>query len=198
MVVSKVTIYYGFPITKRFIDANLDDVSDWIVKEDSADGDENNNSYEIVNKCVSRRGCKDPLVVDKLDKCCHNPAPGVDTPLFMVGLPLKSYYRVKVKCADCGVHTVCDKCLGTTENGFYDLVRISKELVSLPEDDICANCNHHQRRDALGSKVCQVCHYDLSNGHKYKPSDLKSEFPVTTKNEQCGYYLVADDCLSCT
>ena len=83
----------------------------------------------------------------------------------------------------CGRHYRCDKCLGQTNGGikrWFDVDRILNELVSVDAATICPYC--HDVEYTFG-KVCQTC---LAKYERAPPQRSRT------------YYLMLDDCLSCT
>ena len=41
--------------------------------------------------------------------------------LFIIGMEMHKYYRSPIRCNDCETYSVCDRCIGHTNNGYYDV-----------------------------------------------------------------------------
>lgn len=96
----------------------------------------------------------------------------------------------------CGPYTVCDECLGTTNNGQYDIVDIFDNVIEVNPDFVCHNCGNDNR---IPYTFCKVCNLKRSI-RKYEPSYSVKEARKHMKlaDKKIAYYYVVDDCLSCT
>ena len=72
--------------------------------------------------------------------------------LFILGVKLHTYYHRTVRCENCKKYSLCDKCIGYTNNGYYDVDAISKGPVSTSNRDVCLMCYHDNRHD-MGAPI---------------------------------------------
>lgn len=128
--------------------------------------------------------------------CCSKSA----NKLFIIGYTLHTYYRNYVRCEDCGERTVCDKCIGHTNNGYYDVQSILDGPTEVPIRNVCFNCfadncvdmkarsetvqivdnryvfangdEKHANDDALACKVCN----NKFEGYKNPTDTLKQNY----------------------
>jgi hypothetical protein len=80
---------------------------------------------------------------------CCSPANGKQ---YLIGLSLHLYYRKHgVHCDQCHPNRlwVCNTCLGTTNNGVYDVVAIHKGPVEANLRHICLHCFADNRKDLM-------------------------------------------------
>lgn len=67
---------------------------------------------------------------------------------YLIGVPLHTYYRKHgVRCGDCEEYSVCDMCIGITNNGFYDVCAIHNGPVEVPLRHICQHCFADNKKD---------------------------------------------------
>lgn len=78
---------------------------------------------------------------------CCSPANGKQ---YLIGIHLHTYYRKHgVRCGNCPTHGlwVCNTCLGTTNNGVYDVDAIHKGPVEANLRHLCLQCFSDNRKD---------------------------------------------------
>lgn len=113
--------------------------------------------------------------------------------LFIIEVKVHTYYRKHVKCYQCDENSVCDYCIGETNNGQYDVQAILDGPVSIVPSTVCDSCGADNKGPF---KKCNVCY------RNYKESTMYLKFPtdisVLVDGKDVGYYVVIDDCLSCT
>lgn len=101
---------------------------------------------------------EDPYAINDIDldapmeifpfSCCSDSA----TKLFIIGYKLHTYYRNHIRCDDCGEHTVCNKCIGHTNNGYYDVKTILNEPTEVNIRNVCVECWADNKRD-MGARL---------------------------------------------
>lgn len=119
--------------------------------------------------------------------------------LYIVGRNVKSYDQLSIKCDNCTSSSPCVKCLGQTNNGYYDIETISKNIVTIDEKQICKWCYNDHREI---SHNCHFCHCDalIVNGIKLikKDDDDERIKPwIQNLNTIEQYVYMIDYCLSC-
>jgi len=145
---------------------------------------------------------------------------------FLIGIKLHTYYRKYINCNNCGANSVCDKCIGYTNNGYYDVQTILNQPTKVNIRNVCMNCYADTKHD-LGSREqtceivnnlfiddgedaykrkCKVCNCTPS-GYRSPEDTLEfhcSEYSRVKKyvknsiNRTPKLYYMIDDCLSCT
>lgn len=115
--------------------------------------------------------------------------------IFIFGYEVNSFPRLRIQCSKCEEFSLCDKCIGETTNGFYDVEKILNEVVQVPNEIMCGHCN----TDNVVGGRCRLCFstetkvYDHSKKiTTFAKKHLNMENPLPS----CFYML--DDCLSCT
>jgi hypothetical protein len=88
--------------------------------------------------------------------------------VFIVGRKTNSYYRLNIKCDKCPRPHVCDICLGITENGPYDVINISNNVVEAKY--ICIGCSNDKRKNIN----CNRCFCETLSTQGYKIKNNKS------------------------
>jgi hypothetical protein len=100
---------------------------------------------------------------------------------YLIGVSVHTYYRKHgVRCDKCDPNGffVCDTCLGTTNNGVYDVVAIHNGPVEADPRHICLQCYSDNRKD-LGAPA-----EDLPvNNHRVQGDP---ENPNLHQCETCG------------
>ncbi len=81
-------------------------------------------------------------------KCCSK----ISKKKYIIGFKMHTYYRNFIKCEECDEYTVCDKCIGHTNNGYYDVVKILNELTEINSRHVCLRCYADNRID-LGARI---------------------------------------------
>lgn len=127
--------------------------------------------------------------------CCSD----VACKSFILGNKIKSYDRLNAKCNNCpSPHTLCDNCLGQTENGFYDVTKIFDKITQINEFHVCKYCNNDKRGD---SENCKFCNWRsiIDKNISLSPTDNKDiRLKDWISNRTANYYYMLDDCLSCS
>lgn len=115
---------------------------------------------------------------------------------FILGTLVKSYHRLKIKCDECEKYTSCDKCLGMTENGYYDVETISENVVQLPNECVCFACGNDKKCDS----PCKFCNYETlgKTCEIEEHTLLDKRLDGFLRNREIGYYYMLDDCLVCS
>lgn len=60
--------------------------------------------------------------------------------MYIIGRKIKVYTRFHSRCERCSEYGLCDKCIGMTSNGYYDVENILKTCTSVPSENICSYC----------------------------------------------------------
>lgn len=118
---------------------------------------------------------------------CKYYIPGDDSPLVKIS-DVAPDQKVK-KLISCG------KCIGLTENGFYDVCAFQDGPIECPSAHMCTFCYHDNRKDFT---VCEKCNNEkgirLGWGSRARPVD---EF-LKKLGQKGKYYYMVNDCLSCS
>jgi len=78
--------------------------------------------------------------------CCES-----ENKQYFVGLQMHTYYRKHgIKCDNCDKYSCCDNCIGQTNNGFYDIVRMADNPVEVNSQHVCLHCFSDNKRDLGG------------------------------------------------
>lgn len=152
MVYTTLDLILGFVMTKE----ELIELLDLTPKPSSNDTDgeelfvdEDGNTYSDIHFDVlftETFGHK--LQLYKF-VCCSESA----YKLFIIGFQMHRYYRKPIKCEKCFDKCwLCDKCIGHTNNGFYDVDAISNRPVEANIRHICPWCFHDNKKDLGGPK----------------------------------------------
>lgn len=117
---------------------------------------------------------------------------------FVVGFLIKKYIRLDIKCDKCKDFTCCKKCIGMTENGFYDIDSMFKDLTTINVENICKWC-WNDERDSIKDK-CSKCKFDkdlseIINKRKIAVDERIRGFFGEKKME---YFSILDDCIYCS
>ena len=114
--------------------------------------------------------------------------------LYYLGNIVKKYKRKLHRCEDCTKYSVCDSCIGSTSNGFYDVDKIINEPVKVDWNNLCMYCYHDHRYPNF--VFCNECGRKQETPHTYIPPvfDLKQ----LTGDQEAVFYYRVNDCLSCT
>ncbi len=147
---------------------------------------------------------------------------------YIVGISLHKYYRKHgIRCEKCpDKYHVCNTCLGTTNNGCYDVDSFYSGPVEANIRHICLHCFSDNKRDLLspqkdlpvlnnrvqGDKedmiCCNTCGIEpdwrfspetsLKRVHHYEQLKEVLKRCNAPKNCEIKFYYVVDDCMSCT
>ena len=118
--------------------------------------------------------------------------------LFILGYEVNSFPRLRMTCKKCEEHSLCDKCIGETTNGFYEVEKILQEPVQVPPEKMCRSCN----ADRVQNGRCRLCFTDVDERrpaefHSKKITTFAAKVLKMKKAVPSCYYMI-DDCLSCT
>jgi hypothetical protein len=119
---------------------------------------------------------------------------------YILGYVIHTYYRRHVQCKDCGEHSVCDLCIGETNNGWYDVDTIANKPSHVPADRMCCFCGSDQ---VEANHRCKLCfRKNLERREHYVEASVK-RFAHSILHLDAGdcivsNYLMLNDCLSCT
>jgi len=129
----------------------------------------------------------------------------------VIGVELVCYARKKMSmrwgknpnCEDCDEYDCCDRCIGETINGFYDVSKMLDSEVTIPIEEFCGHCNQHKQTVA---KKCPLCLHKNRSFDEERLKALRSTITEQIKSElgqslpvsaKFQVYGVLDDCLSC-
>lgn len=115
--------------------------------------------------------------------------------MYYLGRIVRKYKRVLHKCDNCKKYTVCDNCIGSTTNGFYDVSKILDEPVKVDQRNICMFCFHDHRYSNF--VFCTECDEKEKTPRETDstPSPLLEKLVGDTES---SFYYRLNDCLSCT
>ncbi|BCS82698.1 hypothetical protein QLL95_gp0209 [Cotonvirus japonicus] len=197
MVYNKIIIIEGYSLK---IDELVDflelqrEISQWSLPKDYKSDTKNLNKEEKI-EWIKQNG----IYSDKYSnieifqpRCCSKSED------YIVGRKIKTYHRISVKCNDCDKYFCCDKCIGLTENGFYDVETILNEVKPIKKNHICKIC-HNDNKTSSKFK-CKFCKFHKLNG-ECKPKKWKwynDTIKIWFSNKSRNYYYQLNDCLSCT
>ncbi|QGR54288.1 hypothetical protein [Moumouvirus maliensis] len=119
---------------------------------------------------------------------------------YIIGKKIKTYKRVIIKCTDCDRHFCCDKCIGLSENGYYDVDTILNQVVPVNKNHICKYCHNDNKENA--KFACKFCKFQELDGicrpiNKWTENHTEKIW-FKNKNKSLGYFYQLNDCLSCT
>lgn len=154
---------------------------------------------------------------------CCSPSQGKK---YIIGIPLHTYYRMHgVKCNNCTDYFACNTCIGITNNGFYDVIKIFNKPVKVDINKICLHCfsdkqelnalqidlpivNNRVQGDLKNNNLqkCNTCGILPDNRFTQKTMlkkfnnkySLLKEKSKNITNNSINFYYMIDDCLSCT
>lgn len=120
--------------------------------------------------------------------------------VYFLGVITKKYNRLRVRCNKCEKYSLCDTCIGQTENGFFDVSKILNTVFIVDDSHICQWCFNDKKEDV---QQCKFCNYDklIKAGmylrqHNFRDERLEKWFNDSKLPTNFIYML--DDCLSCT
>lgn len=115
--------------------------------------------------------------------------------LYILGIKQGTYHRKVHRCKNCDEYSVCDKCIGSTSNGFYNVIKISEEPVEVNPKYICSSCFHDHRYENF--VFCSSCG---AEEEPYKTSSVfkRERYKSLLEGKQIKIYYRVNDCLSCT
>jgi hypothetical protein len=181
MVYTKVELIFGVKLDKKEIFAD-EALSDYFEESD-----ENGNIDQTSDF---------PEVLTLYKPVCHSGTPNI----FFIGKTLHTaYHKVYATCQDCLSGSKCSRCIGKTNEGFFDVEKIHREgCIVVNPSFICSNCDAF-----LQEENCQVCGVHRPEKpwpmiRSIEPNIIKeiNRFSKGLEN-LISFYLVIDDCLSC-
>ena len=93
--------------------------------------------------------------------------------LFIIGIERHKYYRQPVRCHDCQQYTVCDRCIGHTNNGYYDVCAIFQRPIEVNVRHVCPWCFHDNKQDLNGPQTTSPIVDRRFQPNDYNHSDSK-------------------------
>ena len=68
--------------------------------------------------------------------------------LYIIGLQMHVYYhKTGLKCGSCPKHSLCDSCIGQTNNGYYDVRSMNDRAVEVNLRHVCLFCFSDNKAD---------------------------------------------------
>lgn len=126
--------------------------------------------------------------------CCSKASDTV-----IIGTVIHNIYRRHVKCDQCELYTCCDDCVKQTIYGSYDVDKIHQSPIRIPCEKICKACNSDQVQD---TGRCRNCFYHNSPtnsaGNVFSHTSEEFLFSKEIPQTDIGFFLILDDCLSCS
>ena len=119
---------------------------------------------------------------------------------YIIGMSMKKIERIYVRCdANCDKYTLCDRCVGETSIGWFDVVRIHNSIVEVSDDNMCMWCKNITDEEICDASHSCECSDKFTDTHSLI---MKKSFDKRIKTYLEEYemknYLWIDDCLSCT
>lgn len=189
MVYSRIFIIHGIVLTREQVIARLELSEDLEVLngtdmttrfyDDIIDG------YENLQGTRGLRLFSFPCCSENADK------------LYILGYEENCFYRKYVLCRECKDYSVCNRCIGETSRGWYDVDSIFEGPVLIPEEKICEKCHF----DSVENGRCRNCNWENTRRSNQYRSKYILNFAKKMELEHDagpGYYYMIDDCLSCT
>jgi len=201
MVYKKLKVVLGVVVNRSELEG--------ILKKNGNSWADNEEFEEIINEDLENyysNGFKWRAKIYSFP-CCST----IKSEQFIICESVHTYYHKRSRCNDCKIYTVCEKCIGCTNNGFYDVEKILNEPTKVNISHICLNCFHDNRQDMnvpvnVGDhsvpnegRECDVCgiktvhnrdsRHMLAHNHKYER---------LSRYGQVDLYYIIDDCLYCT
>ncbi len=112
---------------------------------------------------------------------------------FILGYEVHKYYRKLIKCENCKEYSVCDKCIGYTNNGYYDVNKILNEPIEVNIRHMCLYCYSDNRKDLGGLektypiiKNSFVCGNREDDEKKFVKCDTCGNLPVRNRCPEDG------------
>ena len=153
-------------------------------------------------------------------RCCSN----LQGQKYIVGLVMHTFYRKKLKSCGkplqpgseskdevieeevneltpfriCGKYYSCDRCLGTCTTGgrdySFDVDKILNTVVEYDASLVCSNCYDI---DCNEGDICKTCNHKKHRETTRGPlGSISAEFGFKFDDQK--FYLMIDDCLSCS
>lgn len=162
--------------------------------------DDNDNKYifwdliDEVNEYIKQFN---KIKIYKMQVCCSS----TKRHTYVLGKIVKTYYRINVICDDCPKYLCCKRCLGLTDNGYYNIQEIFDHITKIPDNQICKMCYHDKKEN----NECKFCNFEMYQGQcvrkrepKFGEIILDCRIDKFFSADDIGYYLQLDDCISCT
>lgn len=119
---------------------------------------------------------------------------------YIIGFIMRTIRRIGVKChTECGETYCCDRCIGETTDGWFDVDRILDSVVEIPDVDICTFCKKITNGDITDNTNKCNCNEKFMISHVSRTSLVFDKRIVPFFGDfEYGNYLWLDDCLYCT
>ena len=147
-----------------------------------------------INKYIKRFG---RIQIYRMKRCCSD----IKTHTYVLGKISKTYYRINAICDNCPKYACCKRCLGLTDNGYYDIYEIFNNVTRVPDNQVCKIC-YHDKKENNECKFCNFEMYQYQGVREREPRFEKSIFDSRVDKffnvDDIKYYLLLDDCTSCT
>nr|QBK86397.1 MAG: hypothetical protein LCMAC102_01920 [Marseillevirus LCMAC102] len=127
--------------------------------------------------------------------------------MHLFGVCVHTYYRYHQRCENCEKYTVCDECIGQTNNGHYDVLTIAESDVKVERRHLCPCCFSDNKSDYDRCKTCNSKFDEtprsfdkwLTNvSYFHLLGELLKDLEIGRSLTDFDFYYSVDDCLSCT
>ncbi len=116
---------------------------------------------------------------------------------YVIGIMVKSWERTNVSCDKCEGFYACNTCLGTTDNGYYDVEMILNDVVTVPSDNVCYHCWRDNGNNIQKCIECgQVPQIKFEDTCIVKA--LHNFIESNSIDGEVSIICMINDCLSCT
>ena len=159
MVYTTVRVVLGFVINKTELLELL---------EIEMEGEDDNLMNYDIEKLFDDMGYDKNINLYRFPCCSES-----SDKLFIIGIERHKYYRQPVRCDDCKEYTVCDRCIGHTNNGYYDVCAIFEKPIEVNVRHVCPWCFHDNKQDLNGPQITSLVVDGKFQPNDYKPSDRK-------------------------
>ena len=182
MVYTRVLIVQGIPLTREQIEKFIE------IGEDDEVGDK---FYDELIEGFEKNLRGYPGLRLFSFPCCSES----NGKMFILGYELNSFSRRFIQCSKCEEFSLCERCIGETVYGFYDVQKILDFPQEIPKEKICSMCYSDKCVDGR----CTVC---FTYTKEKIPNRLsvfaKKVLGMTHTQAESSFYYMLNDCLSCT
>ena len=200
MVYSKITLIFGVKITSQELAQVSFELFNFI-------GDDLESPYVDQDEVL-------PNELEFFPSVCHSKKPLIHLLGWQKGNVMWKY---ETRCGKCKIYGLCNRCLGTTNNGVYNIKKIAENnCVKISNKRICPNCFTDQRKSiwekcrTCGATTTMFFNRGIYSQQEYVKEDLTNKMKKAIEHfdlpkevmekilKTAGYYLYIDDCLTCT